>query len=66
MNMIAGHAKAELVHTDHSFFLSLPQVIVGGPHSVGQVRGVPVIVVEFETEGDPFELMVCLIPRRKP
>jgi chemotaxis protein CheX len=63
MNMVAGAAKAELRDTPHSFSLSLPNVIVGGPHSVGQLRGVPVIVIEFETEGEPFEVMVCLIPR---
>jgi len=64
MNMIAGHAKAELVHTEHSFQLSLPNVIVGGPHSVGHLRGVPVVVIEFTAEGVPFEVMVCLIPRK--
>lgn len=65
MNMVAGAAKAQLVSTEHAFHLSLPNVIVGGPHTVGQIRGVPVIVIEFNTEGDIFEVMVCLVPRRK-
>jgi chemotaxis protein CheX len=65
MNMIAGQAKAELVNTDHSFHLSLPTVIVGGPHSVGQMRGVPVIVIEFTADGEPFEVMVCLMSKNK-
>jgi chemotaxis protein CheX len=65
MNMIAGAAKAQLANTAHSFQLSLPNVIVGGPHSVGQFRGVPVIVVEFKADGSPFEIMVCLIPKKK-
>lgn len=65
MSMIAGQAKAELVHTDHAFQLSLPTVIVGGPHSVGKVRGTPVVVIEFTTEGEKFEVMICLIPRCK-
>lgn len=65
MNMIAGAAKAQLAATEHAFQLSLPNVIVGGPHTVGQIRGVPVIVIEFTTEGEAFEVMVCLMPRRK-
>jgi chemotaxis protein CheX len=66
MNMIAGRAKAELINTDHSFHLSLPTAIVGGPHTVGKIRGVPVVVIAFTAgESDRFELMVCLIPRRK-
>ncbi|HEY3296910.1 MAG TPA: chemotaxis protein CheX [bacterium] len=65
MNIIAGAAKADLIHTDHSFMLSLPTVIVGGPHSVGQIRGIPVIVIEFTTQGETFEVMVCLMPKKK-
>jgi chemotaxis protein CheX len=65
MNVIAGQAKAELVNTDHSFMLSLPTVIVGGPHSVGQMRGVPVMVIEFSADGEPFEVMVCLVSKSK-
>lgn len=65
MNMIAGQAKAELVNTDHAFQLSLPTVIVGGPHSVGKVRGTPVVVIEFTTENDRFEVMISLVPRAK-
>jgi chemotaxis protein CheX len=65
MNIIAGAAKADLVNTEHSFQLSLPTVIVGGPHSVGQIRGVPVMVIEFSTLGGTFEVMVCLMPKKK-
>jgi chemotaxis protein CheX len=65
MNIIAGAAKAELANTAHSFQLSLPTVVVGGPHSVGQIRGVPVIVVEFVAEGETFDVLVCLIPKRR-
>ncbi len=63
MNMIAGVAKAGLAGTAYSFQLSLPNVIVGGPHTLGQIRGVPVVVVEFTTEEQPFEVMVCLRPK---
>jgi chemotaxis protein CheX len=64
MNMIAGRAKAELVNTDHGFQLSLPSVIVGGPHTVGKARSMPVVVIEFVTaESEKFEVMVCLVPR---
>ena len=65
MNIIAGAAKADLVNTAHSFQLSLPTVIMGGSHSVGQLRGVPVIVIEFTAEGDTFEVMVCLLPKKR-
>jgi chemotaxis protein CheX len=65
MNMVAGAAKAQLVNTEHGFSLSLPTVIVGGPHSVGQPRGLPVICIEFATEGEKFEVLVCLHPKKK-
>jgi chemotaxis protein CheX len=65
MNMIAGSAKADLANTDHSFMLSIPAVIMGGPHTVGQLRGVPVIIIEFHAEGQKFEVMVCLRPRKR-
>jgi chemotaxis protein CheX len=65
MNIIAGAAKAELTNSAHAFQLSLPTVVVGGPHSVGQIRGVPVIVVEFTTDGETFEVLVCLMPRHR-
>jgi chemotaxis protein CheX len=66
VNMIAGSAKAELVHTKHSFKLSLPNVIVGGPHGLGQPRdGTPAMVIRFMADGDPFELVVCMKPRRR-
>jgi chemotaxis protein CheX len=61
MNMIAGAAKAELVGTKNVFQLNIPNVIVGGPHNLGQPRmGVPVVVIEFETNGEKFEIMVCM------
>jgi chemotaxis protein CheX len=65
MNIIAGRAKADLVNTEHSYTLSPPNVIVGGPHSIGQVRGQPVIVIEFKVEGEPFEVMISLAPSRR-
>lgn len=64
MNVVAGAAKGQLVNTEHGFQLSLPTVIVGGPHSVGQPRGVPVLCIEFTTEGDKFEVLVCLHPKK--
>lgn len=63
MNMIAGAAKADLINSEHSFQLSLPTVVVGGPHSVGQSRGTPVMVIEFKCAGESFDVMVCLRPR---
>lgn len=64
MNMIAGAAKAELVGTKKVFQLNIPNVIVGGPHNLGQPRmGAPVVVIEFETEGDKLEVLVCMKER---
>jgi chemotaxis protein CheX len=61
MNIIAGAAKAELVNTDHAFQLSIPNVIIGGPHSLGQPRsGTPVVVICFVAEGEPLELMIYM------
>jgi chemotaxis protein CheX len=66
MNMIAGAAKAELIHTQHSFQLSIPNVIVGGPHGLGHPRGgTPVVVIEFNTEDELFEVLVCIKPRAR-
>lgn len=64
MNVVAGAAKAQLVNTEHGFQLSLPTVICGGPHTVGQPRGLPVLCIEFETEGEKFEVLVCLHPKK--
>jgi chemotaxis protein CheX len=65
MNIIAGRAKADLSGTEHTYSLSPPNVIVGGPHSIGVVRGQPVIVIEFQTEGELFEVMISLAPARR-
>lgn len=64
MNVVAGAAKAELVNTAHAFQISIPQVFSGGPHTVAQPRGIPVFVIEFEADKQPFDVLVCL--RRKP
>lgn len=60
MNVVAGAAKAELVNTKHAFQLSIPQVFSGGPHTVAQPRGIPVFIIEFQADGNPFDVMVCL------
>jgi chemotaxis protein CheX len=64
MNVVAGFAKAKLVDTEHSFSLSIPNVIYGGPHSVGQPRGIPVFTIDFETDGEAFHVLVCLMPKK--
>jgi chemotaxis protein CheX len=60
MNVVAGAAKAELVNTKSAFTLSIPQVFSGGPHTAAQPRGIPVFVIEFSADGDPFDVLVCL------
>jgi len=65
MNVVAGYAKAQLVNTEHSFQLSIPNVIYGGPHNLGQPRGIPVFVLDFAAAGDTFHVMVCLMPKKK-
>lgn len=65
INIIAGSAKPDLVHTEHAFQLSLPNVIVGGPHRLGQPRsGVPIVVLGFDVGGMPFEVVICIRPNR--
>jgi chemotaxis protein CheX len=64
MNMIAGAAKAELVGTKKVFQLNIPNVIIGGPHNLGQPRtGSPVVVITFETEGEELEVLVNMKER---
>lgn len=60
MNVVAGAAKAKLVNTKNSFSLSIPQVFSGGPHTATLPRGIPVFVIEFSADGDPFDVLVCL------
>ena len=64
MNVVAGFAKAKLVDTEHSFMLSIPNVIYGGPHNVGQPRGIPVFAIDFKTEGEDFHVLVCLMSKK--
>lgn len=64
MNVVAGAAKAELVDTKNAFSLSLPQVFSGGPHTAAQPRGIPVFVIEFSADGEPFDVFVCLRHKR--
>lgn len=63
MKVVAGAAKKELVNSQDSFNLSLPQVFSGGPHVAAQPRGITVFVIEFSADGDPFEVLVAF--RRK-
>jgi chemotaxis protein CheX len=66
INIIAGSAKPDLVNTEHAFQLSIPNVIIGGPHRLGQPRsGVPIIVLRFMVGTMPFELVVCIRPNRE-
>lgn len=60
MNVAAGAAKAELMNTKHSFSLSLPQVFSGGSPTAAQPPENPVFVIEFEADGLPFSLSVCM------
>ncbi|MBI5060034.1 chemotaxis protein CheX [candidate division KSB1 bacterium] len=65
INIIAGSAKPDLMNTEHAFQLNIPNVVIGGPHRLGQPRsGVPIVVLAFMVGGMPFEVVVCIRPNR--
>lgn len=51
-NMVAGSAKSEFSGTEYSFNIGLPTVIEGDTKTleIDQKKGIPCIVVGFETE----------------
>ncbi len=61
VNVIAGHAKGALAGTAYAFQIALPMVIVGAGHAVWSpgASGLS-LAVDFEVEGDPFTLQVCI------
>jgi chemotaxis protein CheX len=62
MNVVGGYAKAQLANTEHSFLLSIPSVIYGGPHHLGRPRGLPVFILDFKAQDEVFHVLVCLVP----
>lgn len=57
-NIIAGNAKQHL--TQFNLSISLPKVIMGKNHKIASQRGVPTIVVPFESSYGKFAMEVSL------
>lgn len=57
-NIIAGNAKQHL--TQFNLSISLPKVIMGKNHKIASQRGVPTIVVPFESSYGNFAMEVSL------
>jgi chemotaxis protein CheX len=57
-NIIAGNAKQHL--TQFNLSISLPKVIMGKDHTIASQRGVPTIVVPFESPLGNFAMEVSL------
>jgi chemotaxis protein CheX len=59
-NIVAGGAKQVFAEKDLSFHISIPTIVVGKDHSIRHQLNIPVLVVPFMLEGDPFILEVTL------
>ncbi|RMG87876.1 MAG: chemotaxis protein CheX [Candidatus Dadabacteria bacterium] len=59
-NIVAGGAKRVLADQGYDLKISIPTVVVGRDHVVSRPRGVPCIVIPFETQGGPFQVELCL------
>ena len=57
-NIIAGNAKQHL--TQYNLSISLPKVIMGKDHKLASQRGIPTIVVPFESSVGKFAMEVSL------
>jgi chemotaxis protein CheX len=57
-NIIAGNAKQHL--TQYNLSISLPKVIMGKDHKIASQRGVPTIIVPFESSLGNFAMEVSL------
>lgn len=57
-NIIAGNAKQHL--TQYNLSISLPKVIMGKDHKIASQRGVPTIIVPFDSSFGNFAMEVSL------
>ncbi|MBF0245350.1 MAG: chemotaxis protein CheX [Planctomycetes bacterium] len=60
VNLIAGQAKAKLSGTKFHFKISIPTCVTGKNHEITRAKGVPIIVAEFDLNGDPFAVEVAI------
>lgn len=63
-NIIAGNAKQHLVQFKLS--ISLPKVIIGKDHTIASLKGIPTIVVPFNSPIGDFAMEVSLKTPEKP
>jgi chemotaxis protein CheX len=57
-NIIAGNAKQHL--TQYNLSISLPKVVMGKDHHIASQRGVPTIIVPFNSSFGEFAMEVSL------
>lgn len=64
-NIVAGHAKAQLVGTRYHFNLSLPSIVVGPDHHIDLFKVQRVALRRFESDFGAFSMHVWLLPDSK-
>lgn len=63
-NMIIGNFKDDAAYRLGPLGLSTPTVIYGNNFQARNWNGQSWITVEFDCDGEPFEVKVCLVPSR--
>lgn len=66
INMISGAAKAVLNKKGGSIAIAIPTVIIGYGHQIAHPRDVPVVVLIFEVNNQPFAIQLCMASKKNP
>ncbi|MCP4704085.1 MAG: chemotaxis protein CheX, partial [candidate division Zixibacteria bacterium] len=66
INMISGAAKAVLNEKGNSISIAIPTVIIGFGHQIAHPRDVPVVVLIFEVNEQPFAIQLCISSKKIP
>ncbi len=66
INMISGAAKAVLNEKGSTITITIPTVIIGYGHQIAHPRDVPVVVMIFEVNNQPFAIQLCMSSKKTP
>lgn len=66
INIISGAGKAVLNGAGNNISIAIPTVIIGYGHQVAHPRDVPVIVMIFEVDNQPFAVQLCVASKKIP
>jgi len=66
INMISGAAKADLNENGGNISIAIPTVIIGYGHQIAHPRDIPVVVMIFEVNDQPFAIQLCVSSERIP